>query len=113
MYTTNMTQPDPQIFIGQMVSWEVANKANKWLGRNRSRWQNAEFDALYREAEKELDPVKRAATYIKMNEILVGDKYIQPIVYRPKVTAVSTKLSAPISGWDNDLWQLPNWYREA
>src|SRR5438034_10779311 len=79
MYTTTMTQPDPQIFMNQAVSWEIANKDNKWQGRNISRWQNKEYDDLFRQAEKELDAVKRAALYIKMNDLFVGDNHIQPV----------------------------------
>ena len=113
MYTTTMLQPDPQIFMNQCVSWEVATKDNKWQGRNVSRWQNKDYDELYHQAERELDPVKRAAMYIKLNDIAVGDNYIQPVVYRPRVTALSGNLTAHLSGWDNDLWQLASWYREA
>jgi peptide/nickel transport system substrate-binding protein len=113
MYTTTMLQPDPQIFTNQCVSWEVATKDNKWQGRNVSRWQNKDYDDLYHQAERELDPVKRAAMYIKLNDIAVGDNYIQPVVYRPRVTALSGNLTAHLSGWDNDLWQLASWYREA
>jgi peptide/nickel transport system substrate-binding protein len=113
MYTTTMPQPDPQIFMNQGVSWEVASKENKWQGRNVARWQNKEYDELYHQAERELDPVKRAAMYIKLNEIIVGDNYIQPVAYRPRVTALSNNLTAHLSGWDNDLWQLASWYREA
>ena len=79
MYNTTMPQPDPQIFMNQYVSWQVANKENKWQGRNISRWQNKEYDELYKQAEQELDAVKRAAMYIKLNDLVVGDNYIQPI----------------------------------
>jgi peptide/nickel transport system substrate-binding protein len=113
MYTTTMLQPDPQIFMNQCVSWEVATKDNKWQGRNVSRWQNKDYDELYHQAERELDPVKRAAMYIKLNDIAVGDNYIQPVVYRPRVTALTGNLTAHLSGWDNDLWQLASWYRQA
>jgi len=113
MYTTTMTQPDPQIFMDQFTSWQVSNKDNKWQGRNITRFQSKEYDDLFRQAEKELDPVKRAAMYIKMNDIAVGSMHILPIVYRPRVTALKNKVSAPISGWDNDLWQLNAWYRET
>src|SRR5580692_10751746 len=64
MYTTTMLQPDPQIFMNQCVSWEAASKENKWQGRNVARWQNKEYDDLYHQAERELDPVKRAMMYI-------------------------------------------------
>jgi len=113
MFTTTMLQPDPQIFMNQYLSAEVATKANKWQGRNISRWTSKEYDALYGQAERELDAVKRAAIYIKLNDMVVGDNYIQPVVYRPRVTALNSKLTAHLSGWDNDLWQLANWYRDA
>jgi len=51
--------------------------------------------------------------YIKLNDLVVGDNYIQPLLRRPRVTALSDKLTAHLSGWDNDLWQLASWYREA
>ena len=50
-------------------------------------------------------PVKRAAMYIKLNDIVVGDNYIQPVVCRPRVTACQGQPEGRISGWDNDLWQ--------
>ena len=113
MYTTTMTQPDPQLFMNQFASWQVATKANKWQGRNISRWRNKDYDNLYRESQRELDPVKRAAMFIKMNDLVVNDHYILPEVYRPRVTALKKDIVAPLSGWDNDLWQLANWYRET
>ena len=113
MFNTTMFQPDPQLFMNQYVSWQVATKENKWQGRNVSRWQSKEYDEVYRQAEQELDAVKRAAMYIKLNDLVVGDNYIQPVVRRPKVTAVSGNLKAHFSGWDNDLWQIASWYRDT
>ena len=45
--------------------------------------------------------------------MVVGDNYIQPVVYRPRVSALDGDLTAHLSGWDNDLWQLASWYRDA
>jgi peptide/nickel transport system substrate-binding protein len=113
MYNTTMPQPDPQIFMNQYVSWEIANKDNKWQGRNVSRWQNKEYDAIYKQAEQELDAVKRAALYIKLNDMVVGDNYIQPLLARARVAALKNGLTAHLSGWDVDMWQLASWYRET
>jgi peptide/nickel transport system substrate-binding protein len=113
MYTTTMLQPDPQRFMNQFLSSEIATKENKWQGRNISRWHSKEYDDLYNRAEQELDAVKRAAMYIKLNDIVVGDHYILPEVYRPRVTALKDGVIAHLSGWDNDLWQLASWYRES
>jgi peptide/nickel transport system substrate-binding protein len=113
MYTTTMTQPDPELFMNQFTSWEVATKENKWQGRNITRWNNEEYDKTFRAAEGELDPVKRAALFIRMNELVCGDQAVIPVVYRPRVAAISNKLRASLTGWDNDLWDLASWYRDA
>jgi peptide/nickel transport system substrate-binding protein len=113
MYTTTMTQPDPTTFMNQFTTAELATKENKWQGRNITRWTNAEYDKLYKDAEGELDPVKRAAMFIRMNDLAVGDHAVIPVVYRPRVAAISGKLRADISGWDTDMGNVKDWYRET
>jgi peptide/nickel transport system substrate-binding protein len=113
MFNTTMTQPDPQIFMNQYATWELATKENKWQGRNISRWQSKEYDEVYKQAERELDPVKRAAMFIKLNDLVVADNYILPVVRRPKVQALKSGLVAYLTGWDNDLYQIASWYRET
>ncbi len=113
MYTTTMTQPDPGLFMDQYVSWLMSSRENKWQGRNAVRWKNDEYDKAYRAAQSELDPVKRAALFIRMNDLVCNDNVIIPVVYRPRVAAMSNKLSAPLSGWDNDFWNLKDWHRDA
>jgi peptide/nickel transport system substrate-binding protein len=113
MYTTTMPQPDPERFLNQFTSWEVASKENKWQGRNISRYVSQEADDAYRQAQKELDPVKRAALFIRMNDIFCGANVILPIIARTRVAAVANTLVTNYSGWDSDLWQVAAWYREA
>lgn len=113
MYTTTQPQPDPGVFMNQFTSDQVATAANKWQGRNITRWQNAEYDKLFLEAGAELDPVKRAAMFIKMNELVIENVVVIPVVWRGGVAAVSSKLHAPLSGWDNNTWNLKDWYLDA
>ena len=113
MYTTTMTQPDPELFMNQFTSWEVTSKENKWQGRNITRWKSEEYDKLYRAAESELDPVKRAALFIRMNELVIQNVVVIPVVFRPRVSAVRSTMRVEQSGWDSDFWNLPNWYREG
>jgi peptide/nickel transport system substrate-binding protein len=108
-----MTQPDPELFMNQFTSWEVASKENKWQGRNITRWRNDEYDKAFRAAEGELDPVKRAALYIRMNDLVCQNQVVIPVVARPKVQAIASNLRAPVSGWDNDLGGLNEWYRDV
>jgi peptide/nickel transport system substrate-binding protein len=113
MYNITMTQPDPEVFMRVFTSGEIATKANKWQGRNITRWRSDEYDKTYLAAEGELDPVKRAALFIHMNDLVCNDPAVIPVVHRPKVQAASNKLHAVRSAWDNDLWKLADWYRDA
>jgi len=114
MFTTTMTQPDPQRFMDQFVSWEVASKENKWAGRNPTRWRNEEYDRTWKAAEAEMDPVKRAAHFIKMNDLLIQNVVVIPVVFRPRVAAVSNRMRDVVqSGWDGDFWALAYWSKQA
>ena len=98
----------------QFVSWEIAQKANNWAGRNVVRWTNAEYDRLWKQAETELDPVKRAALFIRMNDLLIEDVVVIPMVWRQEVSAVSHTLTGPgVEPLGLDSWDLAYWYREA
>jgi len=105
---------DPQLSMRVFASWEVATKENKWSGRNTTRWRNEEFDRLYKAAETEMDTVKRAAAFIRMNDLVVQNVVVVPLIWRSWVSGVSNKLKGTdISGWDSSFWNLANWYREA
>jgi peptide/nickel transport system substrate-binding protein len=113
MFTTTMTQPDPGLFLRQFLSEEAAAKANKWQGRNITRWRNPEYDKLFHDAENELDPVRRGALFIAMNDLVIKNVVVIPVVTRPVVSAVANTLHTVISGWDSNFWALRDWYRDA
>jgi peptide/nickel transport system substrate-binding protein len=111
MYNWTMGQPDPAYFMNMFCTSEIASKANKWIGRNSSRWRSDEFDALFSAAESELDPVKRAAMFIRMNDLAVESRYIIPIVTRAQVIAVGRNVQAQFSAWTSDTFLLQDWYK--
>ena len=113
MYNNGPQQPDPEVFLRQFLSWEVASKANKWQGRNITRWQNPEYDETHKAAQVELDPVKRAALLIKCNDLAIKNFVVIPVVARPGVAGTKDKLVNELSGWDNNTFTLADWYREA
>ena len=68
----------------------------------------------YQAAESELDPVKRAALFIQMNDLVIQNVVVIPVVWRGRgVAAIGNKLRAAQSGWDSDFWKLAHWYQEA
>ncbi|HYY16114.1 MAG TPA: peptide ABC transporter substrate-binding protein, partial [Gammaproteobacteria bacterium] len=77
-------------------------------------WSNAEFDRRWKQAETELDPIKRAALFIQMNDLLIEDVVVIPLVWRSGVSAVSHKLRGmELTTWDSNLWDLAYWSREV
>jgi peptide/nickel transport system substrate-binding protein len=111
MYTITRGGPDPGRFMELFCSWLVASKANKYLGRNVTRWRNDEYDKTFRAAESELDPVKRAALLIKLNDLVCNAHVVVPIVSRPKLTALNGRLRAPISGWTVESGRIFDWFK--
>jgi peptide/nickel transport system substrate-binding protein len=112
MYNTTMTAPDPQYFMNQFCSWEAASRANKYQGRNPTRFRNEEYDKTYRAAEGEVDPVKRAALFIKMNDIVIQNVVVIPVLWRNGVSASSLQLAGmDLTGWDSTFWHLPYWHK--
>ncbi len=115
MQTYNWTNnsPDPDGMAQSFVSWEACSKANKWLGNNLVRLQIPEYDALYRASESELDPVKRAALFVRMNEMITADGHVISFLARSTTRCFGAKMRAPLSAWQNDMAMLPDWYRDA
>jgi peptide/nickel transport system substrate-binding protein len=114
MYNTTMGAPDPQYFMNQFTSWEAASKENKWQGRNITRWRNEEYDRIFRAAEGEMDPVKRAALFLRMNDLVIQNVVVIPVLWRNGVSAAAARLHGmELTGWDSTMWRLSHWHKRA
>ena len=113
MFTTTMTQPDPQFFMEQFTTAQHSQKVNKWASRNLVRWSNKEYDETFAAAQVELDSVKRATLFIKCNDLLVNDGYVIPLFARPRPVGVVNKMVIQSSAWDGLTWAIGYWHREA
>ena len=112
-YAFSMDSPDPWRTMDQYTSAEFAGRHNKWLGRNVTRWRSDEYDRVHAAARTELDPVKRAAMIIRLNDLVVEGRHVLPLVMRPQVSGHVRNLVAPVSAWGNSMVWLPHWYRTA
>ena len=111
MYTV-FTGLDPQLFMAQFCSWEVPSKDNKWSGRNLTRWKSDDYDRLWRQAETEMDPVKRAALFIRMNDMVVLDGVVIPVTRRNLLHAAANNLAGiDLNGWDSIFGRIAYWHR--
>jgi peptide/nickel transport system substrate-binding protein len=49
-----------------------------------------------------------------MNDLLVEDVVVIPLVWRNEVVAVSSSLHGmSLTTWDSTLWDLAYWYRQG
>jgi peptide/nickel transport system substrate-binding protein len=100
--------------MSQFVSWETATKDNKWQGRNITRWRHEDYDRVWRAAAAEMDTAKRAAMFIRMNDLVIQHVVVIPVSFRNGASGVATRLGGTdLSAWDSNLWRLPYWHREA
>ena len=51
--------------------------------------------------------------FIKLNDLVIDNNVVIPVVARLGVAAVKDKLVVELSGWDNNTFNLASWYREA
>jgi peptide/nickel transport system substrate-binding protein len=112
MYTNNSESTDFTTYLTDGWSTaQIAQKSNNWNAGNYGRYTNSEFDATLVELRKEADPAKRAALFIKANDILILDVVIIPLVARTQVTSgISKTLKNVIpTGWDSEMYQIADW----
>ena len=103
---------DPQRAMSRFTSWRIPTKANRWVGGNSMRWRSDEYDRLWTAARGELDAVRRAALFIRMNDLVVEDAAAITVVYRSTVHALSRSLQGvDVSPYDSTLGTLADWYR--
>jgi peptide/nickel transport system substrate-binding protein len=113
MFTTGNESPDPTSYMGYYLCDQISQKSNQWSTDNVSRYCNPEYDALYAQVVKETDPKKREELFINMNDFLIKDVAVMPIIHRAQPSAASLTLEdVEISPWDEEPWRIMNWKRK-
>ena len=104
--------PDPTAYMAGWVCDQAAQKENDWSLPNWSRYCNPAFDALFNQAAAELDPDKRTELFVKMNELLIQDVAVIPLVNTTQPMAISVDLKGYDSTpWDVEVWQIADWHK--
>jgi peptide/nickel transport system substrate-binding protein len=111
MFTNNSESTDMTTYLEDYTIAQIAQKSNDWNTGNYGRYANSELDATIASLRKEADPVKRAALFIKANDILILDVVIIPIVSRTQVTSGVSKALKNVlpTGWDSEMYQVADW----
>ena len=112
MYANGFDGADPEAYLG---NWRCGNEPRPmsgWRGRNISRYCSAEYDRLLARMAKAGEIGERARLARAMNDMLVRDHAVIPLVHRGSVSARARTLGGVrLNTWDSELWNIADWHR--
>lgn len=112
MFTSGSSGVDPQQYMSGWQCSEISRMENNWLGSNIPRWCNAEYDALVAELARTSELEERAEIVKQMNDLVVQNYVVLPLVYRGSVSAHANSLEGVrINAWDSQMWNVADWTR--
>ena len=112
MYTNNFAGVDPQAYMADWACDQAPNPSSQWQGANIPRFCMAEYDAMIREMAGTADLQERGRLARAMNDMLMQNYAIVPLVHRGGVSARAATLEGHLmSDWDSELWNIMDWRR--
>ena len=112
MYTNNFSGTDPESYMANWACSEIPGPENQWLGNNIQRSCTAQYDALVAEMSQTAALQERARLAKEMNDILVQNHFIIPLIWRGEISAhANTLKGVRMNGWDSELWNVADWHR--
>lgn len=104
---------DPETNLVGSTCKDIPSPKNNWLGTNFSRYCNAAYDKLAEELTQTAEPAARAVLVKKMNDMLIEDGAMIPLIYRGRISAQSKQLVGHrLNAWDSELWNIADWARK-
>jgi peptide/nickel transport system substrate-binding protein len=128
MYTNNPTTPFPTAYL---LGWyagpegrNIAQQENNWAGQNYQRYANPEYDALYDQLVVETDLERAAEICVRMNDILIEDVAVVPLVNRAadKYAMANSLIhgegeaaedNVALGSYEKNYWNIANWNRSG
>ena len=112
MYANNFNGTDPEAYMANWRCDDIPSPENQWQGNNMPRFCNAEYDDLVSRMQRTGELNERAKLAKAMNDMLMQEYVIIPLVYRGRVSAHANKLKGVIlNTWDSELWNAADWSR--
>lgn len=110
MFTTGNLNPDPTAYLKSYTCNSISQQENNWSGDNYSRYCNPTYDKLWQQSTTELDVNLRQEIFIKMNDILVNEVAVIPLINRANVIGISNNLQGiDLTPWDMTTWNIVDW----
>lgn len=114
MYANTFNGTDPQSYLANGLCDKAPKPESQWQGENISRFCNEEYDALHAELTKTAGADARAEIAKRLNDIMVENGGMIPLVHRGRLSAHSNTLGGVVLNvWDSELWNAADWYRKS
>ena len=112
MYANNFDGTDPEAYMSNWQCKEAPRPETQWQGNNIPRFCSEAYDALVAEMAQTGDINERARLAKAMNDMLMQEYVMLPLVDRGRVSAHSNSLGGVVlNTWDSELWNVADWYR--
>ncbi|HWV23774.1 MAG TPA: peptide ABC transporter substrate-binding protein [Thermomicrobiales bacterium] len=118
MHQTGAGAPTP---ISFMENWyagpngeNIAQKENTWSGQNVQRYQNPAYDEVFESIRTETDPTVLTELFIQLNDILIEDGAVIPLIQVAEKSAAANWLNEKNFGFGPfgyNYWNIANWNR--
>ncbi|MEM7425577.1 MAG: peptide ABC transporter substrate-binding protein [Pseudomonadota bacterium] len=112
MYANNFDGTDPEAYMANWACKQAPKPESQWQGNNMPRYCSKEYDALVAKMATTGDLNERAKLAKAMNDKLMQEYIMIPLVDRGRVSAHSNSLGGVVLNvWDSELWNIADWHR--
>ncbi|WP_338050512.1 peptide ABC transporter substrate-binding protein [Roseovarius dicentrarchi] len=112
MYASASDGTDPEAYLSGWSCDNIPTARNGWQGRNVGGWCDPAYDALLDRLSATSAPEDRAALARTLNDMLVQNYVVVPLVDRGRVSAHANTLEGVrMNAWDSELWNIADWRR--
>lgn len=113
LFAFDSETPEPDSYMELYACDQISQKENQWSKENSSRYCNPAYDALLAKLGAITDPEKRKALFIEMNDLLIEDVALIPLVRRSDAYAIANSLTnLEFTPWAASTWKLSDWGKQ-
>ena len=113
LFAFDSETPEPDSYMELYACDQISQRENQWSKENSSRYCNPAYDALLDQLATETDPQKRADLFIEMNDLLVEDVALIPLVRRSDAYAIASSVTGTeFTPWAASTWKMEKWGKQ-
>ncbi len=113
MYTSRFSGTDPESALRAWICGHEPSPQSNWRGTNIPRYCDQDYDKLAAKLQTTGQGLARIELAKTMNDKIVQEYIIIPLIHRGRVSAHSNSLEGvKMNTWDAELWNIADWSRK-